>query len=139
MRIDAVMAQFDSTMVEHRIVDGSAQDVYRAVRQADFIKTWQDFWGGETRWRDTEASDFAFFAEPGLARIACNFSLRPYGAGRTLVSYEARTQATDTASRRSLPALLAVRVAAGRPRDAGPAGSCRARSRPGGPPDPEAP
>ena len=59
------------------------------------------FWGGETTWRQSDASEFASFAEPGFARIACNLSLRPYGGGRTLVSYEARTQATDPQARRA--------------------------------------
>jgi hypothetical protein len=58
------------------------------------------FWSGETAWKEIDASDFAGFHEPGFARIGCNFSLRPYGTRRTLVSYEARTQATDEDSRR---------------------------------------
>ena len=59
------------------------------------------FWAGETRWERIDASDFADFSCPGLARIAANLSFRPYGAERTLVSYECRVQATDTASRRA--------------------------------------
>lgn len=39
------------------------------------------FWAGETIWRDSD------------------FSLRPYGEHCTLVSYEARTKATDPESR----------------------------------------
>jgi hypothetical protein len=57
------------------------------------------FWGGETVWEQIDAGGFAAFAAPGYAKLACNFSLRPYGAGRTLVSYECRTQATDAAAR----------------------------------------
>ena len=38
--------------------------------------------------------------EPGFGKIACNFSLRPYGDDRTLVTYECRTLATDEAARR---------------------------------------
>lgn len=57
------------------------------------------FWSGETAWEQIEAAQFAGFDRPGFARIACDFSLRPYGAGRTLVSYECRTQATDPAAR----------------------------------------
>jgi hypothetical protein len=59
------------------------------------------FWGGETRWEEIDASDFSSFSRPGFARIGCNFTLRPYGAGRTLVSYETRTRATDDAARRA--------------------------------------
>jgi hypothetical protein len=54
------------------------------------------FWAGETIWEQIDADDFATFDRPGLARIACNFSLRRYGAGRTLVSYECRTKGTDS-------------------------------------------
>lgn len=59
------------------------------------------FWAGETVWEQIDAARFATFDRPGLARIACDFSLRPYGDGRTLVSYECRTQATDPESRRA--------------------------------------
>ena len=59
------------------------------------------FWAGETVWESIDAAQFATFDRPGLARIACDFSLRPYGEGRTLVSYECRTQATDPESRRA--------------------------------------
>lgn len=59
------------------------------------------FWGGETVWETIDAGEFATFARPGYARIACNFSVRPYGAAQSLVSYECRTQATDAAARRA--------------------------------------
>jgi hypothetical protein len=59
------------------------------------------FWAGETVWEQIDAARFATFDRPGFARIACDFSLRPYGAARTLVSYECRTQATDDDSRRA--------------------------------------
>lgn len=59
------------------------------------------FWAGETAWEEIDASEFAGFERPGFAKIACNFSLRPYGEGTTLVSYEARTRATDPAARRA--------------------------------------
>jgi len=59
------------------------------------------FWAGETTWEQIDAARFARFDRPGLARIACDFSLRPYGAERTLASYECRTQATDPQSGRA--------------------------------------
>ncbi|MDW5595544.1 hypothetical protein VSS74_14435 [Conexibacter stalactiti] len=59
------------------------------------------FWAGETSWETIDARDFAGFERPGLAKIAAGFSLRPYGAGRVLVSYECRTLATDPQSRRA--------------------------------------
>ena len=59
------------------------------------------FWSGETTWEEIDAAGFGGFDRPGFARIACDFSLRAYGAERTLVSYECRTQATDPESRRA--------------------------------------
>jgi hypothetical protein len=56
------------------------------------------FWAGRTAWIELDAADFAAFAEPAFARIACNLSFRDYGP-QTLVSYEARTRATDAAAR----------------------------------------
>jgi hypothetical protein len=59
------------------------------------------FWAGETRWKGIDARDFTTFWLAGFAKIACNLSFREYGDGRTLVSYEARTYATDDDSRRA--------------------------------------
>ena len=59
------------------------------------------FWAGETVWETIDAREFASFDRPGFAKIACNMSLRPYGDGRTLISYEVRTSATDPGSRRA--------------------------------------
>lgn len=66
------------------------------------------FWAGETEWRHIRAEEFAAFAAPGFARIGCSLSLRPYGDTRTLVSYEARTQATDARSRAAFLRYWAV-------------------------------
>jgi hypothetical protein len=59
------------------------------------------FWAGQTSWADVASHDFVAFREPGYARIAANLSVRSYGDRRTLLSYEARTQATDDAARRA--------------------------------------
>ena len=59
------------------------------------------FWAGETAWETLAAGTFAAFDRPGVAKIVCSLSLRPYGEARTLVSYEARTLALDPVSRRS--------------------------------------
>lgn len=161
MLLDDVMATWDATRREHRIVDAPPDAVYAAVRHADFLDAvrgnpaakamfavraalerivgggetdkpaepehlrldelsahgdWvllgEDqpneiafgvigrFWGGETKWEQIDAADFAAFDRTGFAKIGCNVSLRPYGT-RTLVSYEARTLATDDDSRRA--------------------------------------
>ncbi len=57
------------------------------------------FWSGETAWEQIDPDEFAAFAAPGFAKLACNFSLRAYGATQTLVSYECRTRTTDDAAR----------------------------------------
>ena len=59
------------------------------------------FWNGETEWERIDASEFAAFERPGFGKIACNFSLRPYGTHHTLVSYEARTKTTDPEARKA--------------------------------------
>ena len=57
------------------------------------------FWAGETVWETIDAARFSAFDWPGYCKIACSFSLRPFGAGRTLLSYECRTLGTDAAAR----------------------------------------
>jgi hypothetical protein len=59
------------------------------------------FWAGETVWKEIDASEFAEFDEPGLAKIACNFHLHACGDRTTLVTYECRTLATDPSARRA--------------------------------------
>ena len=59
------------------------------------------FWAGETKWIDTNNEVFRWFEVPGYARIACHFLLSPAPNGSTLLTYEARTQATDARTRRS--------------------------------------
>ena len=57
------------------------------------------FWSGRTAWERVSAEQFVEFSTPGYAKIAANLSFREYGAAQTLVSYEARTAATDAESR----------------------------------------
>jgi hypothetical protein len=59
------------------------------------------FWKPNIEWYDvTEMTpdEFAEFEDPGWGRIAASFTLRPYGEGRTLLSYEARTVTNDDES-----------------------------------------
>ena len=58
------------------------------------------FWGREIEWREIKAEDFAGFETPGYGKIAANLSVRSFGIGRSVLSYEARTKATDDRSRR---------------------------------------
>jgi hypothetical protein len=163
MMLDWLLPEFDATVVEHRVIDGEPEAVYRAVAEVDMVDIPQAypavralfaargaaerlvsallgrpvpiqepdgpmrlgelpeqgewvkladepprelafgvvgrFWGGETVWKTIDAHEFVMFDEPGFAKIACSVSLRPYGTARTLVSYEARTQALDPDSR----------------------------------------
>lgn len=57
------------------------------------------FWGPRIAWETIDADGFAGFDRPGFGKIAAAISARPFGAGRTLLSYEARTAITDPASR----------------------------------------
>lgn len=60
------------------------------------------FWAGTTAFEQIDASAFRSFDSPGYAKISASLSLlRPYGDRRTLLSYEARTQATDETARRA--------------------------------------
>ncbi len=59
------------------------------------------FWAGETRWEAIDAGAFAGFDRPGYAKIACSLLLRTLDDGRTVLTYEARTRATDDAARRA--------------------------------------
>jgi hypothetical protein len=57
------------------------------------------FWGAKITWETIDAAGFAGFDRPGFGKIVCAISARPYGEGRTLLSYEARTSVTDPGSR----------------------------------------
>ena len=57
-------------------------------------------WQPDIEWRPVIAEEFRTFAEPDFAKIAAGFSVREYGPGRTLLSYEARTAGTDAEARR---------------------------------------
>ena len=52
-------------------------------------------WQPDIDWKSVAAEEFADFAEPDYAKIAAEFSIRPYGPHRALLSYEARTAGTD--------------------------------------------
>ncbi len=59
------------------------------------------FWTPTIRWNvSVDPNEFAEFDQPGWGKIACSYSVRAYGARRTLLSYECRTVTTDGESRR---------------------------------------
>jgi hypothetical protein len=58
------------------------------------------FWRPDIEWLPEMPKDFASFDEPGWGKIAANMSVRRYGLGRSLVSYEARTRVADPEARK---------------------------------------
>lgn len=69
------------------------------------------FWKPNIEWYDvTEMTpdEFAEFDEPRWGRIAASFTLRPYGEGRTLLTYEARTATNDDDSAKRFARYWAV-------------------------------
>ncbi|MFJ9576774.1 hypothetical protein ACIRQF_10380 [Streptomyces sp. NPDC101191] len=55
-------------------------------------------WKPTIEWRRVEPGDYVDFEEPGWAKLAAAFVVHPYGARRSLLTYEARTACTDPAS-----------------------------------------
>lgn len=55
-------------------------------------------WQPAIEWRRVEPADYAGFDEPGWAKVAAALVVHPYGARRSLLTYETRTACTDPAS-----------------------------------------
>jgi hypothetical protein len=55
-------------------------------------------WQPDIDWKTVPRDEFTAFDEPDYAKLVVGFSVRPYGTGRTILSYEARTQGTDGAA-----------------------------------------
>lgn len=49
------------------------------------------FWTPIVRWEEVSAEDFASYRTSGRGRIVTGLSVRPYGNGRSLLTYEVRT------------------------------------------------
>ncbi|MGA8217861.1 MAG: hypothetical protein WB771_04795 [Solirubrobacterales bacterium] len=60
------------------------------------------FWGRDISWETIGAEDFKDFRQPGFGKVAANFSVRSYGIGRTLLTYEARTAGTHPPASRAI-------------------------------------
>ena len=58
------------------------------------------FWQPDIEWREVAREDFKDFDDAGWGKIAANFSVRPYGAHRTLLTYACRVGTTDPDSGR---------------------------------------
>ncbi len=167
MLIDDALPDFDTTLVEHIVIDAPCDIVYRTTREMDFLQIsspavdtvmfvrdlpsrvfgrlgrrprppappamrladmldgsgdagglegWLALgevpgrelafaaigkvWQPDIAWRPVTSEEFPQFAEPDYAKIAAEFSIRPYGPDRALLSYEARTAGTDAAASR---------------------------------------
>jgi hypothetical protein len=57
------------------------------------------FWQRDYGWRPVAREAFVGFNEPGYAKLAISFSVRPNASGGTVLRYEARTATTDAAAR----------------------------------------
>jgi hypothetical protein len=57
-------------------------------------------WRPDIEWVELTADAFDRFDRPGYATVVAGFSVRPYGRGRTLLTYEARTAGTDPVATR---------------------------------------
>lgn len=60
------------------------------------------FWGRDITWETIRAEDFKDFDQPGFGKVAANFSVRSYGIGRSLLTYEARTAGTNPPATRGI-------------------------------------
>jgi hypothetical protein len=58
------------------------------------------FWRSVIEWRAVSADDFPGFADPGYGKIACSFSVRPYGPRRSLLTFDCRVGLTGALARR---------------------------------------
>ncbi len=57
------------------------------------------FWQRDYGFEQITPEEFVPFDRPGFAKVAVSLSVRPYGARRTLLTYEARTATTDETAR----------------------------------------
>ena len=71
----------------HEIVFGAVVQPWKAVTD-------------DERAPPIDADGFATFDTPGYVKVAFNIRVEPYGSGRSLVTTETRTAATDSASLR---------------------------------------
>jgi hypothetical protein len=59
------------------------------------------FWRKDYGARPVTAAEFPEFHEPGFAKLALGFAVRPTPGGGAILRYEARTSTTDPAARRT--------------------------------------
>jgi len=60
------------------------------------------FWGRETSWERITGSEFRDFDRGGFGKVAAGLSVRSYGIGRSVLSYEARTVGTTGKATRGI-------------------------------------
>lgn len=59
------------------------------------------FWRGDYGGRPVTEAEFVPFHEPGYAKLAVGFTVRPSPAGGSILRYEARTATTDDTAQRA--------------------------------------
>jgi hypothetical protein len=59
------------------------------------------FWRRDYGWRPVKADEFTRFHEPGFAKLAIGFAVRPAPGGGAILRYEARTTTTDPTAERT--------------------------------------
>ena len=59
------------------------------------------FWRKDYGGRPVSAAEFTRFHEPGFAKLALGFAVRPAPGGGAILRYEARTTTTDSAAERT--------------------------------------
>ncbi len=59
-------------------------------------------WRPVIQWIGFDPSEFELFCEPGYAKVAAGFSVRHYGADRSLLSIEVRAVATSAGARHAV-------------------------------------
>jgi hypothetical protein len=59
------------------------------------------FWTPIVRWEEVAAEDFLMYGKRGRGKIVASLSVRPYGRGGSLATYDIRTTLDDPITRRS--------------------------------------
>lgn len=102
LMLDWLLPDYDSTLIEHRVLDGDLDAVYRAIRGLSpraVQPSGRPAPSSAGPLPPTRQMGRCGSATCPRTATACSVSLRPFGSMRTLVSYEARTQALDADSR----------------------------------------
>jgi hypothetical protein len=100
-RGEPVIVSPRSVTVADLLRPGTGMVVVREEEGSDLvIGSVGRFWRRDYGHREVSGEGFTTFDEPGYAKLAMGFEVRPLPGGRALVHYEARTATTDAEARR---------------------------------------